>query len=184
MWIEHRPVEDSWKPVSAGEQVGKVGLSSFRYNVDILGKSSATYDVLEKETAVTKWVKDADLKQFKNLLAVADLEPQIRERILVRVQKREVYDALRTSETRLNQLKETAGGEQRRIKDLMSSLNREDELHARYLKKLATLESEIESASNNLASVRKEMDGLMNPLDLGKLSITNPVQQKCRSNFV
>jgi len=40
----------------------------------------------------------------------------------------------------------------------MIVLNREDELHSRYLKKLATLESEIESTSERLISVRKALD--------------------------
>lgn len=48
--------------------------------------------------------------------------------------------------------------EQRRIKELMSVLNREDELHNRYLKKLATLESEIESSAERILTVRKELE--------------------------
>jgi hypothetical protein len=40
----------------------------------------------------------------------------------------------------------------------MIALKRDDELHIRYLKKMATLESEIESASERLLSVRKALE--------------------------
>ena len=65
---------------------------------------------------------------------------------------------LKATEKKLIGSKENSVTEQRRIKELMSDLNREDELHSRYLKKLSALESEIESSAERLITVRKELE--------------------------
>ena len=86
------------------------------------------------------------------------MTPEIRERLANRVKKLAENEVLKASESKLISSKESAAIEQRRIKELMSALNREDELHSRYLKKLATLESEIESSSERLITIRKALD--------------------------
>ena len=158
VWIEHQPTERNWTPERDEKQVQKSEPTSFRYSVVVPGKSTANKDVLETETVVTKWPKDTNWLQLKQLMDAAGMPPEIRKRIEGRVEKLEEYDELKATETKLSVSKESAAIEQRRIKELMIALKRDDELHARYLKKMATLESEIESASERLLSVRKALE--------------------------
>ncbi len=169
VWIEHQPTERNWTPERVGEQVQKSEPSSFRYSVDVPSKSTAIKDVLETETSLTKWPKDANWLQLKHLMDSADMPPEIRRRLEGRVKKLEEHDVLKASETKLSSSKESAAIEQRRIKELMIALNREDELHTRYLKKLATLESEIESATERLLSVRKALEESKTRLDQDRM---------------
>lgn len=165
VWIEHQPAERNWSPEPAGDQVGKADLTSFRYKVDVPSKSTAKQDVLETETTIAKWPKGTNWIQLKYLTEAAGMTAEIRDRLETRIKKLAEYDALKATETKLTGSKENAVIEQRRIKELMIALNRQDELHNRYLKKLATLESEIESSAERIITVRKELEDSKNRLD-------------------
>lgn len=169
VWIEHQPTEKNWTPERVEEKVPKSEPTSFRYSVDVPSKSTVNKDVRETETIVTKWPKDANWLQLRPLLDAADMPPDIRKRLEGRVKKLEECDVLKATETKLSSSKESAAIEQRRIKELMIALNRQDELHIRYLKKLATLESEIESASEQLITVRKALDESKTHLERDKM---------------
>ena len=158
VWIEHQPAERNWLPERVGDQVGKFEHRSFRYKVDVPSKSTAKQEILETETSISKWPKETNWIQLKQLMEAAGMTPEIRERLANRVKKLAEYEVLIATETKLTSSGASAVIEQRRIKELMIVLNREDELHSRYLKKLATLESEIESTSERLISVRKALD--------------------------
>ena len=158
VWIEHQPAERNWSPEPVGDQVGKSDLTSFRYKVDVPSKSTAKQDILETETTITKWPKGTNWIQLKYLTEAAGMTPEIRDRLETRIRKLAEYDVLKATETKLIGSKENAVIEQRRIKELMIVLNREDDLHNRYLKKLATLESEIESSAERIITVRKELE--------------------------
>ncbi len=82
----------------------------------------------------------------------------VRERLEKRIAKLIEQESLQDTETKLTKTRERAAAEQHRIKTLMEALNRQDELHARYLKKLFTLENEIESTSKELITVRKKLE--------------------------
>ena len=158
VWIEHQPAERNWLPAPVGDQVGKADLTSFRYKVDVPSKSTAKKDILETETIITKWPKGTNWVLFKYLTEAAGMTPEIRDRLETRIRRLAEYEVLKATETKLTSSKENAAIEQRRIKELMIALNREDELHKRYLTKLATLESEIESSAGRIVTVRKELE--------------------------
>ncbi len=165
VWIEHQPAEKNWSPEPVGDQVGKADLTSFRYKVDVPSKSTSKQDVLETETTIAKWPKGTNWIQLKYLTGAAGMTPEIRDRLETRIKKLAEYDALKATEAKLTGSKENAVIEQRRIKELMGALNRQDELHTRYLNKLATLESEIETNAERIITVRKELDVSKSRLD-------------------
>ncbi len=96
-----------------------------------------------------------ELKRWASTVGMAE---EIRDRLQKRIAKLVDVDGFQVQESKLTQAKEKAASEQNRIRTLIGVLNREDELHARYLKKLFTLENEIESASEELNAVRKKLD--------------------------
>ena len=156
--IEHRPSEKNWLPVPTEEQAEKPADSNYRYDVICPKKSTVTHDVLETKTTIVSWKKETNWVQLKQLTLDAEMPLEIRERLVNRIEKLAEYEALQGDELKLTQSTEKAASEQFRIKSLMVALNREDELQKRYLKKLADLENEIESASEKLLTVRKKLE--------------------------
>ena len=120
--------------------------------------SLVTHDVLETKTTITQWPKGTNWTQLKKLTLAVDMTAEVRERLGNRIERLTEYEALQGNETKLTQSSATAVAEQHRIKTLMVALNREDELHSRYLKKLFALENEIESTSEKLMTVRTKLE--------------------------
>jgi hypothetical protein len=155
--IEHRPSEDDWRPTNVEEQKGKPTQLSFRYNVDCPAKSIVSRDVLETKTTETKWPKGTTWTQLKRLTLDPGMSAIVRETLENRIKKLAEYESFQASETEFAQANEKAAAEQHRIKSLMAALNRQDELHARFLKKLQTLEDEIDETSLKLSAIRKKI---------------------------
>ncbi len=156
--IEHRPTEEDWRPVGFEDQAGKPTHSSFRYSVDCPTKSVVTRDVLEIKTTTTKWPKGTKWTQLKRLTLAVGMSTEVRGRLENRIRKMAEHEALQANESELTQTSEKAAAEQHRIKTLIAVLDRQDELHARFLKKLHSLEDEIEDTIEKLVAVRKKIE--------------------------
>lgn len=156
--IEHRPSEEDWRPVALEVQAGKPATSGFRYNVDCSAKSIVARDVLEIKTTTTKWPKGTAWTQLKRLTLAVGMPIEVRERLENRIRKLAEHEALQANESELTQTREKATTEQHRIKTLIEVLDRQDELHARFLKKLHSLEDEIEGTLEKLVAVRKKLE--------------------------
>jgi 2-succinyl-5-enolpyruvyl-6-hydroxy-3-cyclohexene-1-carboxylate synthase len=61
---------------------------------------------------------------------------------------------------RINRELHQANQEQNRIKELLSALTREDELHQRYLTKLSNLENEIDSLREALKELQSQYEAV------------------------
>ncbi|MFN9851988.1 MAG: hypothetical protein ACK57P_09240, partial [Planctomycetota bacterium] len=66
---------------------------------------------------------------------------------------------------RINRELNEAAQDQRRIKELLTAVPREDELYKRYLDKLSTLENEIDALRKALNEVNSQFDALRGTAD-------------------
>jgi hypothetical protein len=172
--IEHQPSDADWQPVSVEEKVGTSSQSSFRYKVNCPQKSTVIHDVLETKTTTAKWPKETNWAQLKRLIAAEKMPEEIRVRLERRIESLRELDELSFDETKLVLAKEKAAAEQNRIKNLIEVLTRQDELHARYLKKLFSLENDIERMADELAGVRNKLEDAKSRKAAGELKPKGP----------
>jgi hypothetical protein len=156
--IEHRPTDQEWLPEPKQDSKVKHSQASFRYLVECPKESLVTHDVVEIKRTISKWSQETSWSQLQQLTLDKDMSPEIRDRLRQRIVKLAEIDALQGDLSNLSLSRERALAEQQRIKTLMMALNRGDELHARYLKKLSVLENEIESTTEKQGNLRRQLD--------------------------
>lgn len=165
--LEHRAHGDGWVPdLGTGQWIGTLH-DLIRYETATEPNSKTKFEVRETRSGSSVWTVDSALETLNTLHRREDISADAKKLVASWIQVREKKLALektiRGMEVKIQSINDSVEAnirQQRRILELMKTLVRGDELHSRYLKRLSTIEDELEAANTEVAKIRTEIDGL------------------------
>jgi hypothetical protein len=168
--IEHAQRDGAWVPDPFKAVVVGKQKDIFRYEVIAKSNVKTNLDVRETRSGLRDWNAESsyesplDLKKHKDLpIAMAEL---VTGWIELQEGRRSIAAKIMALDKKIKTLMESidqSERQQKRIQELLKALIRDDDLHTRYVKKLSSLEDEMESTNVQLKAIRLERESIANP---------------------
>jgi DNA repair exonuclease SbcCD ATPase subunit len=160
LFIEHSVADKDWLPIRNDALVETQDPDAFRYRIRVATGHIEDFEVAEQMSKQVEWSSRSNLADLQHKLKETTLEPMARKLLqqwAAAIEQERVYVIRRE---RINRELHQANQEQNRIKELLSALTREDELHQRYLTKLSNLENEIDSLREALKELQSQYEAV------------------------
>ncbi len=168
--IEHAQRDGTWGPDPAkADTIGKQK-DIFRYETIAKGNSKTNLDVRETRSSLSEWNADSPYERLVDLKKRRDLPIAMAELVTGWIERQESHKStaakilaldkkIRTLMESIDQIER----QQKRIQELLKALIGDDDLRARYVKRLSALEDELENASSELKAVKLERESIPTP---------------------
>ena len=118
------------------------------------------FEVAERKSSQIVWSSRTNLADLQLKLTEAALDPVAQKTLQQWVTTIEQERSYVSQKERISRELHQTTQEQNRIKDLLTKVSREDELHKRYLDKLNKLEDEIDVLQVSLKEAQHQFDAL------------------------
>jgi hypothetical protein len=158
--IEHGIPDEDWSPVCNDALVETQDSEEFRYRLRVPPGRIENLDVAERKSSQIVWSSRTNLADLQLKLTEAALDPVAQKTLQQWVTTIEQERSHVTQKERISRELHQTTQEQNRIKDLLTAVAREDELHKRYLDKLNKLEDEIDALRASLKEAQDRFDAL------------------------
>ena len=165
--IEHAQRDGTWVPDPVKAVIVGKQKDIFRYETIAKGNSKTNLDVRETRSGLSEWNAESPYERLVDLKKRRDLPIAMAELITGWIGRQENLKSTEAKKVAMDKKIKTLTEsidqnerQQKRIQELLKALIRDDELHARYVKKLSALEDEIENASIELKAVKLERDSI------------------------
>jgi hypothetical protein len=160
LFIEHRVADEDWFPVRNDALVQTQDSDEFRYRLRVPPGRTENFEVAERNSSRIVWTSRTNLAEIQLKLDDAALDPMAKKTLLQWATTIEHERSYVTQKERITCELQQTTQEQNRIKDLLTAVAREDELHKRYLEKLNKLEDEIDALQASLKVAQEQLDAL------------------------
>ncbi len=160
LFIEHSVADEDWFPVHNEALVETQDSEEFRYRLRVPSGRTGNFEVAERMSRQIVWSSRTNLADLQLKLKESALDPAARKALHEWVATIEHERSYVTQKERITRDLHQTTQEQNRIKDLLTAVAREDELHKRYLDKLNKLEDEIDALRASLKEAQDQFDSL------------------------
>jgi chaperonin cofactor prefoldin len=165
LFVEHRVDDYDWIPVRNDAFVETQGTDEYRYRMRVAPVRDEDFQVTEQRSKQIVWSSKTNVADMRLKLKDATLDPIARKSLQQWITSIEREKSYVFKKERINRELNEAAQDQRRIKELLTAVPREDELYKRYLDKLSTLENEIDALRKSLNEVNSQFDALRGTAD-------------------
>jgi hypothetical protein len=166
--IEHAQRDGAWVPDPVKADIVGKQKDIFRYETIAKGNSKTNLDVRETRSGLSEWNADSTYERLVDLKKRSDLPIAMAELVTGWIERQEYLRSTAAKIVALDKKIKTliesidqSERQQKRIQELLKALIRDDDLHTRYVKKLSSLEDEIESTSDELKAVKLEREAML-----------------------
>jgi hypothetical protein len=158
LFIEH-PVDDqNWIPVRNHALVETQGTDEYRYRTRIAPGLDEDFQVVEQSIKQIVWSSKTNVADMRLKLKDTTLDPVAKKTLHQWVATIEHERSYVTQKERISRELHQTTQEQNRIKELLTAVSREEELHKPYLDKLNQLEDQVDALRASLKEAQDQFD--------------------------